>query len=534
MKKFTLFLMTLLFAMMVNAQSAETKKHEVQSGETLYSIARMYKVSVADLLKMNPNLNPDYIMAGQKINVPSTTGGNVQQGEVSVPATLVQPSSALLNAQQGQQTSSRPKYKTIHEVQKKETVYSISRQYGITEDQLRAANPSIKKDKVKKGSLLNIPYTAEEDRQYNEELRRREEEARKPKIKKYETIKCAIILPFSLSSEEVTAEKQKMTNLYQGFLMAIDSLKKQGCSVDIYAYDEVKTPMSSLLQKAEMKNMQLIVGPMRQYNITTVAKFAHERGITHVIPQSNEQSLVNEHSTMFQVNVPYTMLYPQVYSRFIEMHKKDNVIFVGMNDTNDNVSYIIDFKMALDQNAVPYKRVGIADFNTIKDLLRTDVRNVIIPSSGSSLAFETLCKNLTGLNLSSEYDVQLFGYPEWQTFPSKHDKYMLKYMAQFFTSFYSNNESVRLQQFKSRFRSWFQNEQYSSFPRYGELGYDIGAYFVGGLHRFGSAFYENLPNNTYHSLEFPFHFEKKNDWSGYQNKSLLFVTYRPDGTVIVR
>ena len=55
-----------------------------------------------------------------------------------------------------------------------------------------------------------------------------------------------------------------------------------------------------------------------------------------------------------------------------------------------------------------------------------------------------------------------------------------------------------------------------------------------GLHDYGSAFYENLHSFISPSIEFPMNFEKKNSWSGYQNKTILFVTYRPDGTVVVR
>ena len=155
-------------------------------------------------------------------------------------------------------------------------------------------------------------------------------------------------------------------------------------------------------------------------------------------------------------------------------------------------------------------------------------------ASGSAAAFETLCKKIDGLELTSEYTVQLFGFPEWQTLVGKYDKYLGKYQCQFFTSFYSNGLSSRTQQFNGRFRRWFNQDQYNSFPKYGELGYDIGAYFLKGIHDFGSSFYENLHNFSYVSMEFPMMFEKKNTWSGYQNHSMMIVTHRSDGSVFVR
>ena len=48
----------------------------------------------------------------------------------------------------------------MHKVERKETIFSISRQYGISEEELIAANPELKKGKLKRGSFLFIPYPA--------------------------------------------------------------------------------------------------------------------------------------------------------------------------------------------------------------------------------------------------------------------------------------------------------------------------------------------------------------------------------------
>ena len=561
MKKVLLLLMTFLTVTVMFAQSS-TQKHEVQSGETLYSIARQYNVTVASLLQVNPGMDADHIMAGQNINIPAgaqkSTAAPVNQQTVnlqpvqqtqqtqqappvqqSIQQQVLQQVRQQVQAQQGIEvpsTPNRPRYKTLHEVKKKETLYSISRQYGITVDQLVDANPDLKKTKLKKGVVLNIPYTTEENAQYQAEQQKVIEEAAKPKVTMYPAIKVAVILPFSKADEKVSAESQKMINLYQGFLLAVDSLKQRGCNVEVFAYDEVSpaTPVATILQKPELKDVQLIVGPIRQWNLKSVADFAHQNNIAHVVPLSNDLSLVNEHPTTFQVNSHNSLLYNQVYNRFCLIHKDHNIIFVSMNDRGDNMSYIADFKKDLDAKGIKYSSATTTDFATVRDALKLGTNNVIVPTSGSSSAFETLCKKLDGLNLTSEYTVQLFGFPEWQTLSGKHDKYLGKYQCQFFTSFYSNGASTRTQQFNGRFRRWFNQDQYNSFPKYGELGYDIAAYFIKGLKEFGSSFYENLHNYSYISMEFPMMFEKKNSWSGYQNRSMMIVTHRMDGSVFVR
>ena len=429
----------------------------------------------------------------------------------------------------------RPAFKAKHEVLKKETIYSISRKYGITERQLIDANPFLNGGKLKKGTVLNIPYTEAENQQYAEQQRRMEE-ARKPKIQMYPTIRVAVILPFSRMEEKMSVESQKMTNLYQGFLLAVDSLKQRGYSVEIFVYDESGSDESfnAMLNRPAMKDVQLIVGPMRPYHINAVAKLASENNIAHVVPLSNDLSLVNDRPTLFQINLPYSQLYSQVYNRFVVLHRSENIVFVSMNDRGDNMTYINDFKKTLNDMTIPYKTVDIAEIASIKGMLLSGGRNVIIPSSGSLAAFENLCNKLDGMKIGEEYNVQLFGYPEWQTFYAKQSKNLSKYHCQFFSSFYSNSGSERTQQFNSRFRRWFNQDQYNGFPRYGELGYDIAVYFLKGLKEYGSAFYENLHSYSCSSLEFPLNFEKKAQGSGFQNRALYFVTYKTDGTASVR
>lgn len=47
-----------------------TRIHVVKPGDTLSSIARMYKVSVRQLIEANPDINPQRIYPGQRIQIP--------------------------------------------------------------------------------------------------------------------------------------------------------------------------------------------------------------------------------------------------------------------------------------------------------------------------------------------------------------------------------------------------------------------------------------------------------------------------------
>ena len=53
-----------------------------------------------------------------------------------------------------------PQWRDLYKVKKKDTLYGIAKKFGLTEDQLRAANPEMKAADytLKKGDRILIPY----------------------------------------------------------------------------------------------------------------------------------------------------------------------------------------------------------------------------------------------------------------------------------------------------------------------------------------------------------------------------------------
>lgn len=112
--------------------SQNSKKHVVAQGETLYSISRQYGVSVDSILSANGMGKDSVLKAGQSLSIPD---GGKDPG----------PSSAA-----GAEFS-------VHTVQKNETLYSISRQYGVSVSELRSANGMSGSDIIKAGQTISIP-----------------------------------------------------------------------------------------------------------------------------------------------------------------------------------------------------------------------------------------------------------------------------------------------------------------------------------------------------------------------------------------
>lgn len=67
-------------------EAEEPRFHIVKSGETFFSIARSYEVSVSDLSEVNPGVNPRNLQVGQKLHLTGNAKGNAQPATSEIPA----------------------------------------------------------------------------------------------------------------------------------------------------------------------------------------------------------------------------------------------------------------------------------------------------------------------------------------------------------------------------------------------------------------------------------------------------------------
>ena len=86
------------------------------------------------------------------------------------------------------------------------------------------------KKKLKKGNLINIPVTHKEKvsvdpADLKQDPKSDDQIARKDKND--DTINVALVLPFMLKSATLSANARNNTEFYKGFMLAVDSVRKQ-------------------------------------------------------------------------------------------------------------------------------------------------------------------------------------------------------------------------------------------------------------------------------------------------------------------
>ncbi|WP_321332154.1 LysM peptidoglycan-binding domain-containing protein [uncultured Bacteroides sp.] len=511
-------------------QNKSTQKgevfHTIKSGETLYRLTLMYKVSADAICSANPGLSAQNFQTGTVIRIP--TG---EESETASEKEHPFPTEPTI------QPAVKSNCRDMHKIKRRETIFSISHSYNITEQELIAANPELKENKLEKGKYLCIPYAKpvgmeQQDKEATPPSNNELFSANKNKTRKLGTIKAAVILPFMLNGDKKN-ESARMVEYYEGFLMAIDSLKRTGFSIDLYTYDsgDENTSINPILQKKEMKDMDIIFGPLYQEHIDPLASFAKKNNIRLVIPFTSKDSEVFQNPSVYQINTPQSYLYSEVYEHFIRQFPNANIIIMETTGIEkDKVEFIKGLRQALKDKAIPVHTLKAdATQDALKNALRPDKENIFIPTSGSSITLIRLIPQLKQVAMDMpEAKIHLFGYPEWQTYTKDFLASFFELDTYFYSSFYTNNLLPAAIRFTYAYRRWYTKEMANTYPKYGMLGFDTGFFFLKGLSEYGSGLERNLSKINLVPIQTGFKFQRVNNWGGFVNKKVFFVHFSKD------
>ena len=510
--------------------------HTIQPGETLYGLMKRYDVTVEAICKANPGLSESNFRSGQVIIIPAAD----KTADLPIIQSDQPASQSVVIPQQS--------YRDIHKVKRRETIYSICREYGITEEELIAANPELKTEKLKRGKYIRIPFhkqmpvapvvtPGESAMPTNSELFERINSDTKRKNQ----LKVAVMLPFMLNGGN-QGEQMRMVEYYQGVLMAINELKKNGTSFDIHTYDTQNnaTTVRQILARSEMKDMDLIIGPGHATHIPAISAFSEQNKIRLVVPFTSKCDEVFGNPYLYQVNTPQSYLYSEVYEHFLRKFRGNNIIFVDAGDgETDKREFIGGFKQELKDQHIPFHEINANSKESIEQALQSGTENILIPTSGSNIALIKLLPYLKALKLSWEaeetpdkYSLHLFGYPEWQTYTTDHLDDFYTFDTYFYTSFYANNLSVSVVNFQKEFRQWYHKEILNTYPKYAILGYETAHYLLKGLSLYGNKLEQHLNNIQVTPIQTSFRFERVSNWGGFINKKVFFIHFTKDHELI--
>ena len=509
---------TLLIPQRQTAGSNEEDKyryHTILPKETLYSVSRSFNLSPEDIIAANPGLSAETFQAGKTIRIPFE--------------------SASKPAMQNQYIIK----KTIHRVEKGETLYSIARKYNALQEDILKANPDLP-EKLKPNTYLTIPIRVSVQEQTDSKA----EEAKANRLfqqsrpsDKLQVIRVGLLLPFL---DETNNGHLRLQEYYEGMLLAVMKLKNQGANIEFYSFDIGKGndtgKLQSLLGTMEMQSLDLIIGGISDFQIKTISDFSRKNNIKYVVPFSQSNREVMNNARIFQVNPPLSSTYSSASDVFVETFRGSNIIFVKVPDKSDKSDFVNTLQNDLKKAKMTSNSVTLDEAidQNLQSALVANRENVIVPTSGDMASLRTLIDGMKKIQSDNKgYVIRLFGYPEWQTYDEKFKTDFHQFGTYIFTPFFVDENDPDTKEFNALFHQWYKRDLLNLYPRYGMWGYDTGMFFLTALYKYGRNFEQNISSlNNLNTLQYAYHFERVNNWGGFINDGLYLVYYDPNQVVI--
>ena len=364
--------------------------HEVKAKETKYAIAKQYNITIEQLEKLNPEIVNIELPIGFKLLI---------RGEKIIVATI---KPMIVNV-----PAPKP-LENLYVIKTKETLYSISNQFEVTQEELLALNPELK-DGVIEGMSIKVPMKSSAlaiKKEYKDLTK---------SIQKGTHKNLALLLPFNLTkldqdtinSTKSRLKKDKFLNMtldfYAGALVAIDSVRKMGLNVDVTILDSNETKSTSnvtnLVQENNLKTMDAIIGPFYQNNVEKIASLLSASNVPVFSPLSKDYD--KKFSNLVQAT-------PSVYDI-------KNAIFDFMGAKNGNIIAIVDPKKASVKQYISenHKEVLFAQFTEKGSLNIDNLKSLLVKDRTNFVIMETEKTNLilgitnTLASLLPNYDIKL-------------------------------------------------------------------------------------------------------------------------------
>ncbi|MEO8515468.1 MAG: LysM peptidoglycan-binding domain-containing protein, partial [Flavobacterium sp.] len=352
--------------------------HEVLPKETKYSIAKQYGITIQQLEQRNPEIIPN-LTIGYKLLIKGTPA---KTATISTSETKKEIAPKTIG-----NTVATVQY-VNYEVKPKETLFSLSKMFGLSQEELIKLNPVLA-NSVEIGMNIKVPKSSlnssisQETNKTITTLSNQTNSGNRKKI--------ALLLPFNLASIETDTinsmssriKNDKFLNMtldfYSGALIAIDSAKTLGLPVDFTIFDSKETKIysdiSNIIKQNNLETADAVIGPFYQNNLESTAQLLSNTNVPVISPLSKD------------IGNPYSNLYQTIPTA----ENLKNAIFSYMNAKRGNMIAVVDVKREsskqyLEQNHPEVKIVPLSDKGTF---LAENLKNLFVKGKTNYVILET-------------------------------------------------------------------------------------------------------------------------------------------------
>ena len=476
--------------------------HIVKAGETKFSLAKKYGLTIEELENLNPeiknglpvdfklNLKKNSIIDSQKKPFSNTTNQNLKD------------KSEKIDLEKNQII-----------VKKGMTLYGIATDNNISVDDLLKANPSLN-DGLKENEIINIPNINSKPKQAVNN------------ISKNSSKRIAILLPFNQiekSKIELKLSKDKFLNMvadyYLGAKIAIDSAKTKKMKHDVQFFDSNETENTSqveeLVNSGKLNNFDIIIGCFYPNNNDKLVQLLTDKPVVVVSP-------IRFQTYSYATLVETMVKKEELYDEMIKYFKKSDNNFLSIIDSK-KTSSLVYFEKQSDIKNFKFEDKDIFKSDEFIAALDKEKNNIIFFDS-ESLKFLTKINQLVSSLKTDGYKVQIVSVDHHVALEA--DEVFNDFIKNelIYLSTYDNRDTDKTKLFDKNFRS-----KYKSMPnQFVYRGYDI-VIDVFERASVDSTFINSLMSpSTQLNTKFNY---SKNSNNGYKNKGFYLLKMNKNLTI---
>jgi LysM repeat protein len=496
--------------------------HTVLPKETKFSIAKQYGITIEELEQKNPEIIPN-LTIGYELLIKGNRPKTLTKAIVAETKTTAIKSTAV---------KSMPVVEPVsyidYTVKAKETFYSLSKQFGLTQQQLIDLNPNLSVG-VQDGMVLKVPSKSNQissnSPKQNVVLTKKNNNDKKTLV---------LLLPFNIAKnggDTLTSNVDRLNNdkflnmtldFYAGALIAIDSAKQLGVNMDVKIFDsnESKTTsnVSTIFATNDLANADAVVGPFYQTNIEKIANMLDQSNVPVVSPLSKDSG--NPTPNLYQSIVPASDLKTAMFD-FLNA-KQGNIIAVIDKKKETIRKYILENQKGV--KIAPLTPTGGLNVEGFKSQLVKDRMNYVILETGNTGMIKYTINAM--VSVMSGYQVQLVILEPNETLDTDEISFEnLTKLHLLYPSATRENNSPEAQIFMQSYRK--KNKVNPS--TFAIRGFDITFDTMMRLAQ-DKTYQETAETMITEQVENKFEYHKKEE-GGYVNKGIYILYYDTDLTV---
>lgn len=507
--------------------------HKVKAGQTLYAIARDYNISVATLREDNPSVNPQALSVGETLWIRRAAIGSSTEQQAQ--AEIAEYTDNLNKATDDDGFDH-------HVVKPGETIYSLSRRYGITEAEFAQLNDV--SQGLKAGAIIRIPRAKEVEQEVVAEADNTPAQTAPgteitfQKLDAMQDLNIALMLPMNINSKP----NASYVEFYQGFLLGLDEVKKTSngnTKLTVYNTSHDQLKVQQIVGSTMFESTNLIVGPVYEDELNPVLQYAHKNSVPVVSPLANISAV--QSPALYQLSPAPEKKYEKI-GNLLDGGRDIYLIYASSNDKEFEQEIIkelhgrpyaaYNYSFTDQKSTFKPRNAEARAIESIDDILKGEKPCLFIVLANAETDVDrilgTISSSKVALTDRSEPSAQyvVMGTSRWGRFNNiDHTSYFNNNVVMIST-YHAKRDSKAVRDFDSRYI-----EAYGALPSlYAYRGYDTAMIFCAGMR--GDIEY-NMLDKRYTPLQTTYKFVRGNAGERYINQEWVRVNYNNDYTITI-